>query len=42
VSDFHQIASLYPEISFIMAHLGSFVVGELRRALAAIDIARKR
>jgi predicted TIM-barrel fold metal-dependent hydrolase len=41
VSDFHQIASLYPEISFIMAHLGSFASGNYAEHLAAIDVAKR-
>jgi predicted TIM-barrel fold metal-dependent hydrolase len=41
VSDFHQIASLYPEIPFIMAHLGSFASANYAEHLAAIDVARR-
>ncbi len=41
VSDFHQIASLYPEIPFIMAHLGSFASGNYAEHLAAIDMAKR-
>jgi predicted TIM-barrel fold metal-dependent hydrolase len=41
VSDFHQIAALYPEISFIMAHLGSFASGNYAEHLAAIDVAKR-
>jgi predicted TIM-barrel fold metal-dependent hydrolase len=41
VSDFHQIASLYPEVPFIMAHLGSFASANYAEHLAAIDVARR-
>ncbi len=41
VSDFHQIASLYPQIPFIMAHLGSFASGNYAEHLAAIDMAKR-
>jgi uncharacterized protein len=41
VSDFHQIASLYPEVPFIMAHLGSFASGNYAEHLAAIDMAKR-
>jgi uncharacterized protein len=41
VSDFHQIASLYPEIPFIMAHLGSFASANYAEHIAAIDVARR-
>ncbi len=32
VADFHMIASAYPQVTFIMAHLGSFSSRELVRA----------
>jgi predicted TIM-barrel fold metal-dependent hydrolase len=41
VADFHQIASLYPEVSFIMAHLGSFASRDYAEHLAAIDLAKR-
>jgi predicted TIM-barrel fold metal-dependent hydrolase len=41
VSDFHQIASLYPEIAFIMAYLGSFASANYAEHLAAIDVAKQ-
>lgn len=41
VSDFHQIAALYPEVPFIMAHLGSFASANYAEHLAAIDVARR-
>src|SRR5262249_48498634 len=41
VSDFHQIASLYPDVSFIMAHLGSFSSANYAEHLAAIDAAKR-
>jgi predicted TIM-barrel fold metal-dependent hydrolase len=41
VSDFHQIASLYPEIPFIMAHLGSFASRDYAEHLAAVDMAKR-
>jgi predicted TIM-barrel fold metal-dependent hydrolase len=41
VSDYHQIASLYPEISFILAHLGSFASANYAEHLAAIDVAKR-
>src|SRR5436190_19653341 len=41
VSDYHQIAALYPEIPFIMAHLGSFASANYAEHLAAIDVAKR-
>jgi uncharacterized protein len=41
VSDFHQIASLYPEIPFLLAHLGSFASGNYAEHIAAIDVAKR-
>jgi hypothetical protein len=41
VSDFHMIASQYPQISFILAHLGSFASHDWTEHLAAIDVARR-
>jgi uncharacterized protein len=41
VSDFHQIAALYPEIPYIMAHLGSFASANYAEHLAAIDMAKR-
>ncbi len=41
VSNFHLIASFYPQIPFIMAHLGSFASQEWTEHLAAIDVARR-
>jgi uncharacterized protein len=41
VADFHQIASHYPEVSFIMAHLGSFASRDYAEHLAAIDMAKR-
>ena len=41
VSNFHMIASAYPQISFVMAHLGSFASNDWTEHLAAIDVARR-
>jgi predicted TIM-barrel fold metal-dependent hydrolase len=41
VSDYHQIALFYPEIPFIMAHLGSFASANYAEHLAAIDVAKR-
>ena len=41
VADFHMIASAYPKINFIMAHLGSFASQNWSEHLAAIDVARR-
>jgi len=41
VSDFHLIASEYPRIPFIVAHLGSFASRDWTEHVAAIDIARR-
>jgi len=41
VSDYHQIASLYPEIPFILAHLGSFASANYAEHIAAIDVAKR-
>ncbi len=41
VADFHMIASAYPQINFIMAHLGSFSSQNWSEHLAAIDAARR-
>ena len=41
VADFHMIASAYPQVTFIMAHLGSFASQNWSEHLAAIDIARR-
>ena len=41
VSDFHMIASEYPQIPFIMAHLGSFASQDWTEHLEAIDVARR-
>jgi predicted TIM-barrel fold metal-dependent hydrolase len=41
VADFHMIATAYPQISFIMAHLGSFSSQNFSEHLAAIDVARR-
>lgn len=41
VANFHLIASEYPQIPFIMAHLGSFASRDWTEHLAAIDIARR-
>src|SRR3954467_2838423 len=39
VADFHMIASAYPQINFILAHLGSFSSQNWSEHLAAIDVA---
>jgi predicted TIM-barrel fold metal-dependent hydrolase len=41
VSNFHMIASQYPQIPFIMAHLGSFASQDWAQHLEAIDVARR-
>lgn len=41
VADYHEIASLYPEVNFIMAHLGSFASQNFSEHLAAIDVAKR-
>jgi len=41
VSQYHMIASAYPRIPFIMAHLGSFASHDWTEHLAAIDVARR-
>jgi predicted TIM-barrel fold metal-dependent hydrolase len=41
VADFHMIASAYPRINFIMAHLGSFSSQNWSEHLAAIDVAKR-
>ena len=41
VADFHLIASAYPQITFIMAHLGSFSSQNWSEHLAAIDAAKR-
>ena len=41
VSDFHMIASEYPQINFIMAHLGSFASQDWTEHLQAIEVARR-
>jgi predicted TIM-barrel fold metal-dependent hydrolase len=41
VSDFHLIASTFPQINFIMAHLGSYTSQNWTEHLAAIDAAKR-
>lgn len=41
VANFHLIASEYPQIPLIMAHLGSFASRDWTEHLAAIDVARR-
>jgi predicted TIM-barrel fold metal-dependent hydrolase len=41
VADYHMIASAYPRVNFIMAHLGSFASRDWSEHLAAIDVARR-
>jgi hypothetical protein len=41
VANFHLIASEYPQIPFIMAHLGSFASRDWTEHIAAIDVARR-
>jgi len=41
VANFHMLASEYPQIPFIVAHLGSFASGNWAEHLAAIDLARR-
>lgn len=41
VADYHEIASLYPQVNFILAHLGSFASQNFAEHLAAIDVAKR-
>ena len=41
VRDYHMIASSYPQINFIMAHLGSFASQDWSEHLQAIEVARR-
>lgn len=41
VSNYHMIASEYPRVPFIMAHLGSFASADWTEHLAAIAVARR-
>lgn len=41
VSNFHLIAAEYPQVNFVMAHLGSFASRDWTEHLAAIDVARR-
>jgi len=40
-ADFHMIASAYPQIDFIMAHLGSFASRDWSEHIQAIEIAKR-
>ena len=41
VSNFHMIASEYPQVPFIMAHMGNFGSQNWTEHMAAIDVARR-
>lgn len=41
VADFHMIASEYPQVTFIVAHLGSFASRDWTEHLAAISVAQR-
>ncbi len=41
VANFHMIASAYPQVPFIMAHLGTFASRDWTEHLAAISVARR-
>ncbi|MFQ5930747.1 MAG: amidohydrolase family protein [Acidobacteriota bacterium] len=41
VADFHMIATAYPQVNFIMAHLGSFASRNWSEHLSAIDVAKR-
>jgi uncharacterized protein len=41
VADYHMIASTYPQVNFIMAHLGSFASQDWSEHLQAIDVAKR-
>jgi uncharacterized protein len=41
VSDYHMIANSYPQINFILAHLGSFASQNWSEHLQAIDVAKR-
>ena len=41
VRDYHMIASSYPQINFIMAHLGSFASQDWSEHLQAIEVAKR-
>jgi hypothetical protein len=41
VANFHMIASEYPSVSFVMAHLGNFASREWTEHIEAIEVARR-
>lgn len=41
VANLHMIATAYPQISFIVAHLGSFASQDWTEHIAAIDVAKR-
>ncbi len=41
VANFHMIASEYPQVPFIMAHLGNFASRDWAEHIAAIEVARR-
>ncbi|MCP5111565.1 MAG: amidohydrolase family protein, partial [bacterium] len=41
VSNFHMIASEYPQIPFVMAHLGNFASRDWTEHVAAINVAKR-
>jgi predicted TIM-barrel fold metal-dependent hydrolase len=41
VADYHMIAAAYPQVNFIMAHLGSFASQSWSEHVAAIDVAKR-
>ena len=41
VANFHMIASEYPRVPFIMAHLGNFASRDWAEHIAAIEVARR-
>src|SRR3954452_477390 len=41
VADYHMIAASFPQVNFIMAHLGSFASQNWAEHIAAIDLAKR-
>lgn len=41
VADYHMIASSYPKVNFLLAHLGSFASRDWTEHLAAIEVAKR-
>lgn len=41
VADFHMVAAAYPQINFIVAHLGSFASRDWNEHISAIELAKR-